>query len=307
MTLQQLIYFRVAARAGSFNAAARALHCTQPAVSEQVRRLEGELGVSLFTRAGNGLTLTQAGHTFLSHAEHVTTAAEEAAASVGRRREQRRRELTVGTFRNAPYYDIAELCEQFCLAHPDGILRMRGQNSVDVARAVQAGELEAGVVVLPVDDSQLEVRNLFRDEVLYVSADAELTRRPVDVDDLAASALILYDISHGFEDPTRRQLARRSQEAGVVLEPRLEVEHVETALQLVTRGLGSSIVARSVLDRTPAARGLHTVSFAETFYDFFALITRRGVRLSPGMGEFVEMIDGWAAGVSARLQPPISA
>ena len=84
--------------------------------------------------------------------------------------------VTLGTFRNAPYYDIAGLAARFAERHPDGILRMRGQNSYDVARAVQEGELEAGLVVLPVDDSLLDVRALFRDEVLFVSADRALTR-----------------------------------------------------------------------------------------------------------------------------------
>jgi DNA-binding transcriptional LysR family regulator len=307
LTLQQLIYFRAAAQAGSFNAAARTLHCSQPAISEQVRRLEQELGVSLFARAGSGLTITTAGRTFLSHAERVTDAAAEALASVGRRSEQRRREITIGAFRNAPYYDITELSARFCALNPDGVLRIRGQNSFDVARAVQSAELEAGLVVLPVDDSLLDVRGLFHDEVLYVSADPEATRRPVGIGDVAAAPLILYDISYGFEDPTRRQLARRAQEAGVVLEPRLEVEHVETAMQMVARGLGATLVARAVLNGSAVPDGVTAVGFAEPFYDFFALVTRRGVRLSPGVAEFVGLIDDWARGVGARLQRGLSA
>ncbi len=307
MTLQQLLYFRVAAELGSFNAAARSLHCTQPAVSEQVRRLERELGVSLFARAGRGLTLTSAGRTFLGHAQRVTDAADDALSSVGRRSEARRRMITIGTFRNAPYYDIAELAARFCERHPDGMLRMRGQNSFDVARAVQEGELEAGLVVLPVDDSLLDVRALFRDEVLYVSTDAERTRHPATIGHVAAAPLILYDVSYGFNDPTRRQLAGRAQEAGVVLEPRLEVEHVETALQLVARGLGATMVARAVLDRSAVPESVTAVGFAEPFYDFFALVTRRGVRLSPGVNELVELVDDWARAAAARLQRVVPA
>ncbi len=302
MTLQQLLYFRTAAELGSFNAAARTLHCTQPAVSDQVRRLEEELGVSLFARTGRGLTLTAAGRTFLGHAQRVTDAAQDAQTSVGRRSEQGRRLVTLGTFRNAPYYDIADLAARFAQQHPDGILRMRGQNSYDVARAVQEGELEAGLVVLPVDDSLLDVRALFRDEVLFVSADRALTRHPATIATVAASPLILYDISYGFNDPTRRQLAARAQEAGVTIDPRMEVEHVETALQLCARGLGNTLVARAVLSGSPVLETLTAVGFAEPFYDFFALVTRRGVQLSRGVNEVVELIDEWARPVAARLQ-----
>lgn len=301
------MYFRVAAELGSFNAAARSLHCTQPAVSEQVRRLERELGVSLFARAGRGLTLTTAGRVFLEHAQRVTDAADDALSSVGRRSEQRRRMITLGTFRNAPYYDIAELASRFCERHPDGMLRMRGQNSFDVARAVQEGELEAGLVVLPVDDSLLDVRPLFRDEVLYVSADPDRTRHPATIAHVATAPLILYDISYGFNDPTRRQLAARAQEAGVTLEPRLEVEHVETALQLVARGLGATMVASAVLNGSPVPLSVTAVGFAEPFYDFFALVTRRGVRLSPGVTEVVELVDDWARSAAMRLQRGVPA
>jgi DNA-binding transcriptional LysR family regulator len=302
LTLQQLLYFRIAADLGSFNAAARTLHCTQPAVSDQVRRLEQELGVSLFARTGRGLTLTAAGRTFLGHAQRVTDAANDAQASVGRRSEDGRRLVTIGMFRNAPYYDIAALAASFAEKHPDGILRMRGQNSYDVAGAVQDGELEAGLVVLPVDDSLLEVRALFRDEVLFVSADPELTRHPATITGVAAAPLVLYDISYGFNDPTRRQLAARAQEAGVAIDPRMEVEHVETALQLTARGLGNTMVARAVLAGSPTFENLHAVGFAEPFYDFFALITRRGVRLSRGVSEIVELVDEWARASAARLQ-----
>jgi DNA-binding transcriptional LysR family regulator len=301
LTLQQLLYFRTAAQLGSFNAAARALHCTQPAVSDQVRRLESELGVSLFARAGRGLTLTSAGRVFLSHAQRVSESADDALASVGRGQAAREQVITMGTFRNAPYYEIAELAARYCERNPDARLRLRGQNSYDVARAVQDGELEAGLVVLPVDDSLLEVRSLFRDEVMFVSPDPSLTRRPAGVAAIAGSPLILYDVTHGFNDPTRRQLAARAQEAGVVLEPRIEVEHVETALQLVGRGLGSTIVARAVLARSAMPEGVSAVGFADPFYDFFAVVTRRGVRVSPATRALLELIDEWAETITSRL------
>ena len=61
MTLQQLRYFLAAAEHGSFSAAAEALLMAQPSLSDQIRRLEAELGVPLFTRAGRRLALTEAG------------------------------------------------------------------------------------------------------------------------------------------------------------------------------------------------------------------------------------------------------
>ncbi|MDQ3850352.1 MAG: LysR family transcriptional regulator, partial [Actinomycetota bacterium] len=71
MTIQQLQYFAAAVEHGSFSAAADELHLAQPSLSEQVRRLEGELGVRLFERVGRGLVVTEAGRTLRPHAEAV--------------------------------------------------------------------------------------------------------------------------------------------------------------------------------------------------------------------------------------------
>ncbi len=300
MTLQQLVYFRTAARTGSFNAAARELHCTQPAVSEQVRQLERELGAPLFARGGRGLTLTSAGRAFLDHAERVAEAADDALASVGRRHPRRERVVTLGVFRNAPYQDIAALAARVCAAHPGIRLRLPGQNSADVATAVRGGDLEAGLVCLPLDDRGLEVRPLFRDEVLVVSSDPARTRGAMTLVRLAEAPLVLYDASHGFDDPTRRQLAARAQEAGVVLAPQFEVEHVETALQLVAMGLGDTIASRAVVASAAFPAGLSTAALEGPVYDSFALVTRRGRQLSPDMLDLVGVVEDWGRDVAAR-------
>src|SRR3954466_3816754 len=75
MTNQQLAYFLAAAAYGSFSAAAEALHLAQPSLSEQVRRLEEELGVELFARTTRGLSLTEAGRTLRPEAEGAPAAA----------------------------------------------------------------------------------------------------------------------------------------------------------------------------------------------------------------------------------------
>ena len=82
MNLQQLQYFLATAERGSFSAAAHALHLSQPSVSEQVRRLEAELGVALFARVGRGIVLTDAGRTLRPHAEAVLQQVQEARESV---------------------------------------------------------------------------------------------------------------------------------------------------------------------------------------------------------------------------------
>ena len=82
--------------------------------------------------------------------------------------------------------------------------------------------------------------------------------------------------------PTRRQLLERAQLAGLKIEPWIEVEHVESALDLVARGIGDTIVCQAVCRSAVFPVGLHTVPFAEPLYDTIALVQRVNGVLSPG-------------------------
>ena len=157
----------------------------QPSISEQIRRLEAELGVPLFARAGRGLTLTEAGRLLRPHAERTLAAAEEAAASVREVRDLAGGTVAFGTFSSAHHYLLGGLVQEFRAKHPNVRVRVVGQNSAEVADAVRDGRLEAGLVVLPVDDRGLDVQPIMRDEVVYVSADPRRLRRPMTIAALA--------------------------------------------------------------------------------------------------------------------------
>src|SRR5437764_8971454 len=141
----------------------------QPSLSEQIRRLEAELGVPLFTRAGRGLGLTEAGRLLLPHAERTLDEARQASESVREVRELAGGTVAFGTFGSAHYYLLGGLVQDFRGRHPEVRVRVVGQNSAEVADAVREGHLEAGLVAIPVDDRGLEVRPAFVEELLYVS------------------------------------------------------------------------------------------------------------------------------------------
>jgi DNA-binding transcriptional LysR family regulator len=291
MTLQQLRYFLAAADKGSFSAAAESLLLAQPSLSEQIRRLEAELGVALFTRAGRRLVLTEAGRMLRPHAERTLAAAEEALESVKEVRTLTGGTVSFGTFGSAHHYLLAGLIQDFRRRHPDVRVRVVGQNSAEVADAVRDGVLEAGLVALPVDDGGLEVRPSIREENHYVTASPQRAARPRTIEELAAAPLILYDARWGPVDPMRRQLAERAQRAGVRLEPQIEVEYLTAALDLTVRRLGDTIADPSVLATRGFGRKLSTVSLDPPLYDTYAFITRRNAHLSPATRAFMALAE----------------
>jgi DNA-binding transcriptional LysR family regulator len=289
MTLTQLRAFLVIAASGSFSAAAVELGMAQPSVSELVKRMEATYGVLLFHRSSRGLRLTAAGEALLPHARQAVESADAADHALRDVTSLRGGVATFGLLRNANYYYLSRLLERFHTRYPDVRLRVIGLNSVEVADAVAAGDLEAGLVVLPIDGNDLQVTPLRRDEVLYASADPEHTRHPVTIEEVAAAKLILYDAHYGWRDPTRRQLAERAQLAGLALTARIEVEHVDSALDLVARGAGDTIVSTAVASGPSFPASLHTAPFAEPLYDTIALVQRAGAPLAPATRELARL------------------
>jgi DNA-binding transcriptional LysR family regulator len=156
---------------------------------------------------------------------------------------------SLGTFSTAHHLLLPGLVEDFARSDPRVAIRIVGENSSQLADAVRAGRLEAGLVALPIDDDGLEVAApVAQFEVVYASAPRDGHRDSVTIEQLAQAALVLPEARWGDEDPTRRQLAERAQRAGVTLTPRIEVQHAGAALELAARNVDGTLVTRALLD-----------------------------------------------------------
>jgi DNA-binding transcriptional LysR family regulator len=299
LSLQQIRCFCAAAELGSFTAAAEALRVSQPAVAEQIRNLEHALGADLFVRAARGVLPTDAGHAFAVHAFRTLRSLEDAAGSVDELTSLRSGVVALGTFNAPSPWRLDELVSAFLSRHPQMTVRLVGRNSSWTAERVRRGELEAAVVVLPIDDDKLDVRPLVRDEVLYVSAMPERTRQPATIDQLASTPLIFYDAESADSDPIRRQLAERAQAGGVRLRPRVEVEFMDMALLLVAGGIGDTYLPSAYTRAPHYPEGLTTAPFSPALYDTFAVITRRAARLSPGVRELIADLEAHMTAVAS--------
>ena len=301
LSLQQIRCFRAAVELGSFSAAAEALRVSQPAVAEQVRKLEQILETDLFVRAARGVFPTEAGHAFAEHATRGLQTLEDAAASVGEFTSMQSGSVALGTFSAPSAWRLDALVESFLARHPGMTVRLIGRNSSVIADRVRRGELEAAVVLLPIDDEKLDVRPIVRDEVLYVTAAHERARRPATIEQLASTPLVFYDAESADRDPIRRQLAERAQARGVRLRPRVEVDLIDLALRLVARGVGDTYLPSAYTHAPYFPEGLATVPFSPALYDTFAIVTRPAARLSPGVRELLAELEAHMRAVAEEF------
>jgi DNA-binding transcriptional LysR family regulator len=200
--------------------------------------------------------------------------------------------VAFGTFSTAHHHLFGEAVAEFRRRYPRVRLRIVSRNSTEIADAVRRGELEAGLVALPVDERGLVVgERIWTTEAVYVSADRErLGGEPRSIEQLASAELVLPEAAAGDEDPTRRRLRERALDAGVSLEPAVEVESPAAALDLVARGVGDTVASVALLADLGLADRLAWVSLEPPLHERFALITRRGAPSSPAMQALVAII-----------------
>src|SRR5918992_5271668 len=156
LSLQQIRCFCAALELGSFTAAAEALRVSQPAVAEQIRKLEQALGADLFVRVGRGVVPTDAGRAFAEHATRTLRAVEDAADSVGELTALRSGTVTLGIFGEPSAWRMDRLAVAVIGRHPDVSVQLVGRNSSVVVERIRRGELEAGLVLLPIDADKVD-------------------------------------------------------------------------------------------------------------------------------------------------------
>jgi DNA-binding transcriptional LysR family regulator len=292
LSLHQLTCFLATYEHRSLTRAAEELGYAQPSVSEQVRGLERSLGVQLFRRVGRGVVPTTAADTFRPHAEKVLAAADDAQRAVASIRSLETGTIRFGMFGTSRLYVSVDLVADVLERHPGVRVELIGQNSNDVHEQLHRGRLEAAMIaVSAVTNEGMDIRPIARDELVYISADPTRLTAPVTAKRLAEAPLVLSETTWRDADSARTILRRMVNEAGYNPSTRIEVEDVETAVELVGRGLADSVVNKGVaLQLIPRlAPNAGWVSLRPRLYDTMAIVHRAGATLSPAAQLMIEL------------------
>ena len=292
LSLHQLRCFLATYELGSLTAAADQLGYSQPSISEQIRNLERSVGGTLFTRVGRGVVPTASAEAMRPHAERTLAAADETARAAMSVTALETGTIRFGMFGTSRLYASADLVAEVLARHPGVRVELVGQNSVDVVEDLRRGRIEAAIIAVPqVSSEGMEVIPVARDELVYVSADPERLRSPVTAAQLARSSLVMPETTWRAVDSTRIVLRRMMHETGLNPATRVEVEDVETAVELVGRGVADSVIpkgaARQLLPRLAPDAGW--VPLRPRQYDTIAVVHRASATLSPAARLMVDL------------------
>ena len=279
--LTPLRYFRTIAQTGHMTKAARALGVSQPALSAMLKKLEAEVGAPLLHRTGRGVELTEAGRVFLQHADDALRRAEAGVAAVRQLVGLERGSIRVGGGATATSYLLPRVVSAVRKKHPGLRFYVREAGSNAVAAAVLSGELDLGIVTLPVRHGEAEGLTqvaLVEDELRLIKppgfsfADAASSSererrtsapgaRPSDARrtaprsrsgfaerefrwrDLAGVPVVAFEAGTAV----RELVDLASGKAGVALSVVMELRSIESIKQMVAAGIGVGFVSRFAL------------------------------------------------------------
>ncbi|HZI96419.1 MAG TPA: LysR family transcriptional regulator [Actinomycetales bacterium] len=306
LSLHQLRCFLAAYEQGSFTAAALELGYAQPSLSEQIRLLERSLGVSLFRRAGRGVEPTGAADALRPHAERTLAEAAAARAAVASVTTHETGTVRFGMFGTARLYLGADLVADLLEQYPGVRVELVGQNSAEVLDDLRRGRLDAAMIALPVADESMAVTPVAREELVYISADPGRLENPVTPKQLSEATLVLAETTWRTEDSARVSLARFVQSVGRSLTTRIEVEDVESAVEIVGRGLADAVVPKGVLaELVPRlAPSVGWVSLRPQLYETMAVVHRRDAVLLPAIQLLIRLATQRILALAEAPAPP---
>lgn len=247
MDLRRLEAFTVVATELHFGRAAEHLHMAPSALSQQIRKLEDELGVVLFLRTTRRVELTPAGHALLSHSRQVVDLVAKAARSAQLAQAGEDGHLVVGFAGSTTYELMPRVVRAFRERYPRVGLSVRGEQvTADQVSGLLSGHIDVGLLRPPVDTPQLVVEEL-RTEPLVVALPAghDLLGAPeIAIADLASSPLVTYPAAAGAS--TLITVLRACIEAGFTPEVVQEAKESHALISFVAAGFGVALVPEAL-------------------------------------------------------------
>lgn len=239
MTLQELRYIVALADTGHFGKAAEACYISQSTLSTQIKKLEDFLGVVLFDRSLKQVTLTPVGREIVASARLMLDEANRIRELARQTDDPMERTINLGVIPTLGPYYLPHVLKQLHRKFPKLRLLLREEMTPHVLAHLADGKLDAGLLALPVDDTNLEVVPLFKEPFLAaVPAKHKLAgAKKVKISDLAKAGLLLLEEGHCL-----REHALEACHLDGLQNEEISATSLETLRQMVGMGLGVTLI-----------------------------------------------------------------
>src|SRR5436305_2972490 len=288
MELRQLRYLVALADEQHFTRAAAREHIAQPALSQQIRRLEQEVGLALVERTTRRVTVTEAGRTLVARARRILSEVDAANAEMQALAGVRSGHVTVGTMHTMGPVDVSLALAVFHQRHPAVELTVREQSSEELAEMLRDDVLDLAFLSVTerIESHGLGLHQLVSEELVVVLPQHHRlgARGTLRMADLAGEQFISYREGARL----RELLTFAARHAGFEPQIKLESNESERIRRLVARDMGVAILPRSDAERPGPEVAVATLTEPSLRRDI-TLACREGRRLAPAAAEFLAL------------------
>ncbi|MGE0601840.1 MAG: LysR family transcriptional regulator [Dehalococcoidia bacterium] len=246
MELAQLEAFIQVAHHRSFSRAAESLFLTQPSVTARIQSLEREIGDRLFERTGRSVTLTDAGHAFMPHAQRALTAVQEGTDAIEAVRHGDIGNVRIGASSSIATYVLPRVLKQFREQRPRVHVHMTTGQTEDQIDKLLAGEIHVAVTRLS-QHPEVDALHLYNDDLALVVAPSHpfAKKRHATIAEVGKEPFLFFERGSSYHSLIYSMFLR----AGVVPESVMELDLMEATKYLVEAGLGVSILPEISIKR----------------------------------------------------------
>ncbi|WP_182199698.1 LysR family transcriptional regulator [Paraliobacillus salinarum] len=287
MEFRQLQYFLEVGKRQSISRAAEALHVSQPALSKMIKNLETELGMTLLLRTNKASELTDAGMVVFEYAKKMNEQIEDMMTILHDLTDLKRGEIHFGLPPIIGSLFFPNVLATFHQAYPNIKITITEHGGAKVVRSVADGELDLGVTVLPIDESQFEIFPFFKENMqLIVHRDhAFAARQTVDLSELENEEFIFYHEDFALHD----MIWQRFLDAGY--EPNILFKSSQWDLmsEMVAANLGIAILPESICKKVKN-QAIQAIDLTPEIPWNLAIIKKKDKYLSHAGQRFIHFI-----------------
>jgi LysR family hydrogen peroxide-inducible transcriptional activator len=252
MEFHQLRYVCAIAETGSFSRAAERCQVAQPSLSQQVLKLEEDLGAKLFDRLGRSIRLTEAGRDFLPHARSILSQMEAARSSVADKGTDVRGSVAVGVIPTVAPYLMPRYTAAFAKKYPEAKLRIVEETTPILVEGLRDLSIDLAILALPLRHKDLELFPL-RTEPLFAVLPKDHPRaanESLALKDLRGESFVMLRDGHCFRDLAIAACTHAR------VTPRIAFEsgQFSSLFGMVAAGVGISLVPEMAIDRNAGCR-----------------------------------------------------
>ena len=302
--LDQVEAFVAIVRGGGFTRAAALLHLSQPAVSRRLELLEHDLGAPLFERTPKGVILTEAGRTFLPHAEGLLSSMRDGVESVRALQQPDRGTITLALVGTLASTTLTACLQRFRAAHPRVELRLRTALSQEVSLLVRRGDATLGLRYGGDPHPEMRALAVYDEPMIVVcSPRHRLARRHrIAPAALASEPWVAFPPRDGaLYDPYPWSLQNRLAACGLAPAEIIPIDSLTAQKRMVEAGFGLALLPESSVDEELRARTLRALPIPAMRVTIpVMLVHRRRAYLSGAARALMTELTAWPARRSAR-------